>query len=156
MPTTFKSPYSTSFKSAVKRGTPCSVAVEKIAKRNNKTTTSVWNSLYKAGVCDRQKFNGKWIYWPAEGGKGNSTNWKPCQTDMWQNFVDWCVCSGTCTPQQLSNNTASQKAFMTYCKKFWGKQFNGTSTTTNGRKGTTRKNGSTTSYRFSTSRRKAA
>ena len=126
MPSSFKSPYATSFKSAVKRGTPCGVAVQNIAKRNSTSTTVVFNSLWKAGVCDRQKFNGKWIYWPCEGGKGKSADWKNCQLNMWQCFVDWCVCSGMCTPEQMTNNCGSQQAFMNWCKKHWNKQFNGT------------------------------
>lgn len=138
MPSTNTSPFATAFKSSIKRGVPCSVAVEKIAGRNNKTVNFVFNSLWKAGLCYRQKMNGQWIYWPCDGGKGNATNWKVCQSNMWQCFIDWCICCGVCTPQQLKNNCGSQIEFMNYCKKFWTKQFTGTTKTkSSGRRTTT-------------------
>jgi hypothetical protein len=132
MPSTFKSPFTTTFKSGIKRGVPCSVVVQNIANRNNKTCKFVFNSLWKAGVCNRQKMNGQWIYWPCDCKKANVTNVKNCQVNMWQCFVDWCMVSGVCTPDQMSNNCGSQSSFMNYCKKFWGKQFVGTT----GRTGT--------------------
>lgn len=151
MPSNYKSPFATSFKSAIKRGVPCSVAVNNIANRNNKTPKVVFESLFKAGLCFRQKFNGVWVYWACEGVKTNATNWKSCQTNMWQSFIDWCICSGVCTPEQLKNNCGSQVDFMNYCKKFFAKQFNGTvggnKTKTTGRKrtSTSRKVRTTTS-----------
>ena len=123
MPSNFKSPFTTTFKSGINRGVPCSVVVQNIANRNNKTVKFVFNSLWKAGVCNRQKINGQWIYWPCDCKKTNATNVKSCQVNMWQCFVDWCMCSGVCTPEQMSNNCGSQVNFMNYCKKFWGKQF---------------------------------
>ena len=57
MPSNYTSPFATSFKSAINRGTSWNVAVQNIANRNNKTVTFVWNSLFKAGLCNRQKFN---------------------------------------------------------------------------------------------------
>ena len=150
----FKSPYATSFNNCINRGVPCLIAVQGIAKRNNKTTNQVFESLHKAGCCYRQKFNGTWLYWPCEGSKTTSTNWKKAQINCWQNFVDWCICSGTCTPEQLWNNCGSQNNFMSYCKKFWGKQY----TTTTGSKTTTKrtdgrninsKSNTTRNYKFS-------
>jgi hypothetical protein len=123
MPTTYTSPFASSFKSAVKRGTSYTTAVENIAKRCNKSTNVVWNSLYKAGLCYRQKFNGQWIYWPCNGHKTNSTNWKMSQTHFWQFYCEWCIANGCCTPEQLKNHCGSQKEFMTWCRKFFGKQY---------------------------------
>ena len=54
MPSNYKSPFATTFKNGVKRGTPCSTVVESIAKRNNKTPKTVFESLWKAGLCFRQ------------------------------------------------------------------------------------------------------
>ena len=151
MPSTYKSPFATSFKSAIKRGTPCSVAVNNIAKRTKKSPTVVFNSLWKAGLCHRQKFNGQWVYWPSFTCKKSASNAKSCQADMWQCFVDWCVCSGFCTPEQLKNNCGSQQEFMTYCRKFWNKQYNtGTKTTTKRRTGTKSR---TTSYSWTGTRK---
>lgn len=117
------SPYAASFKSAIKRGTPCSTAVQNIAKRTNKPTTSIYNSLFKAGWVQRQKFNGQWIYWPTNCKKSNATHAKHAQWTCWQSFVDWCIAAGWCTPEQLHKHCGSQKAFMTFCRKFFAAQF---------------------------------
>ncbi|MHC5004035.1 MAG: hypothetical protein ACYTJ0_13015 [Planctomycetota bacterium] len=156
MPTTFKSPYATTFNNAVRRGVPCSVAVENIAKRNKKTVNNVFQSLYKAGCCYRQKMNGQWIYWPVNGVKGNATNHKCCQVNMWQCFVDWCICSGTCTPEQICNCCGSQTDFMKSCKKFWNKQFTTIVTKTRTTRGTKTRTSRTTtsrSYSFNSGRK---
>ena len=113
----YKSPFASAFKSAMKRGVPCSDAVCNIAKKNNKTTNAVFTSLWKAGLCWRQKFNGTWIYCPCENGKGKATNWKNCQVNMWQCFVDWCICSGTCTPDQMKKCMSSQSEFAMNARK---------------------------------------
>lgn len=124
MPTNPKSPFATSFKSAIKRGTPCSNAVNIIAKINKKSPKQVFESLFKAGLCFRQKFNGQWIYWSCNvNGKSNSSYRNECNTTMWQSFIDWCICSGFCTPEQMSKHAGSQKSFMTFCRKFFGQQF---------------------------------
>lgn len=129
MPTTFKSPFATSFKSAMNRGTSYTTAVVNIAKKNNTTTTNVWQSLYKAGLCWRQKFNGQWIYFPTSFGKSTSKTWKNAQFECWQWFCEFAIAQGFCTPQSMKNACGSQKDFMNFCKKFWGKQFSvGTST----------------------------
>ena len=128
MPTNFKSPYDTAFSTAIKKGTPCSIAVNDTANRRNMTPTTVFNSLFKAGLCFRQKFNGQWVYWAVEGKKSPATNWKNSQFNMWQNFIDWCIASGQCTPEQIWNNTGSQQEFMNWTKKFFNRQF----TTTTG------------------------
>lgn len=125
MPSTFKSPYASSFTSALKKGTPCHQVVWNISKRTNTAPNTIYQSLWKAGLCQRQKFNGAWLYWPTFGGLTNSTNWKKSQTQMWQWFVDWAVCSGWCTPNQLNNNKGTQQQFMNFCKKFFNSQFNG-------------------------------
>ena len=122
MPSQHQSPYASSFLSAIKKGTPCLVAVEKIASRCKKTPNMVFLSLFKAGLCDRQKFNGQWLYWPCEGRKCSATLAKGCQLQTWQCFIDWCIGTGCCTPEQLSNNSGSQKDFMDYCRKFFNRQ----------------------------------
>ena len=124
MPTNHKSPYASSFKSAVKNGTPCGVAVNSIAKNKGKTPKMVFESLFKAGLCFRQKFNGQFVYWTSEKcKKGTATHRNGCQNNMWQNFIDWCISSGFCTPEQLKNHCGSQQEFMAYCRKFFAKQF---------------------------------
>jgi hypothetical protein len=130
MPSKFKSPYSGPFTTGVKNGTPASTVVWNISKKTNTPTNTIWNSLYKAGLCYRQKFNGTWIYWPSFPVK-KSTKWSNhAQTSMWQCFVDWCVSSGWCTPHQFNNWSGNQKQFMTFCRNFFGKQFTGTPNTT--------------------------
>ena len=158
MPSNYTSPFATSFKSAINRGTSWNVAVQNIANRNNKTVTFVWNSLFKAGLCNRQKFNGQWVYWPNNCKKSNATNCKNIQFNTWQWFCEWALMSGFCTPAQLNNNKGSQKEFMNYCRKFFAKQFvttnntkkSNTKTTRKGVKRTTSKN---RSYKFPTSRK---
>lgn len=118
----YKSPFATSFKSAVKRGTSYNVAVENIASKNKKTVQFVWESLWKAGLANRQKFNGQWLYWPANVTKANAKTWKHTQWNAWQWFVEWALTTGNVTPEQL-NKLSNQKDFMTFCKKFWGKQY---------------------------------
>lgn len=120
----YTSPFASNFNSAIKRGTPCSVAINSIAKSKSKTPKFIFESLFKAGLCSRQKFNGQWIYWTNQPSKkSNATTRNDCQNNMWQNFIDWCICSGFCTPEQLSNHSGSQKEFMSFCKKFFAKQF---------------------------------
>ena len=125
MPSTYTSPYATAFKAAMKRGTSYNTAVNSIAGRSSKSTEQVWNSLYKAGLCFRQKFNGQWIYFPWDISKSNSTTWKNSQFNSWQWFTEWCITSGNCRPEQFKNNCGSQKEFMTWCRKYFGKQFSG-------------------------------
>lgn len=126
MPSTFKSPYASSFASAIKKGTPCHQAVWNIAKRTNTAANTIYQSLWKAGYCQRQKLNGQWVYWSSFGGATNATKWKTSQYHMWQWFVDWAVASGWCTPQQLNSHKGTQQQFMNFCKKFFNSQFNGT------------------------------
>jgi hypothetical protein len=165
MPSTYQSPFATSFNSAIRRGTPCHVVVQNIAKRTNKTPKTIFESLYKAGLCYRQKFNGQYIYWPCNGVKGNATNYKSCQVEMWQCFVDWCICNGVCTPEQLQKCCGGQNVFMNNCKKFWNKQMTTSSSTvrktsrrrtTTGRTSKTTRKGTSRSYSFSGARLRRA
>lgn len=153
----FNSPYASSFKSAVKRGTPCSVAVNNIANKKKTTCKTVFESLCKAGLCNKQKFNGQWIYWPCDelvGKKSSATQCKTAQTMCWQSFIDWCICNGCCTPVQLDKCKGSQSNFMKFCKKFWSKQFTtSTKTTAKSSRKSTSKSTSRSSYRFPTSGR---
>jgi len=123
MPTKYTSPYASAFKSAVRRGTSYNTAVFNIAKRWKKTPEYVWESLYKAGFCYRQKFNGQWIYFPKQVWKFPAATWKTSQFYTWQWFTEWCITSGFCTPEQFYNHCGSQQDFMTYFRKFWGKQY---------------------------------
>ena len=148
MPTKYKSPFTTSFKSAVKRGTPWFTVVENIAQRHKKTTTYVWNSLWKAGVVQRTKFNGQWIYWPNEFKKTNAKNSKQNQYYMWQWFVNWSFSQGWVKPEDFKKWSGSQKHFMTYFRKFWNKQYTPTTKTKKPRKRTTKNKKRTTTRAF--------
>ena len=158
MPSTSKSPYATSFNSAIKRGTPAGTAVNAIAKRTGKRPSAVFSSLHKAGLCHRQKFNGQWIYCPCDAGKTNSTNWKNSQFNSWQWFAEWCIASGFVTPEQFKKNCGSQKDFMNWSRKYFGKQFTWTNSTTNKTRKTTKARKTSTtkskSYKFPTNKSK--
>ena len=146
------SPFSKSFNNAITRGVPCSTAIENIAKRTGKTPNFVMNSLCKSGDIYRQKFNGQWVCWPCNVTKKSTAKvCKEVQCDMWQNFVDWCICSGQCTPEQMKKACSSQKTFMTFCKKFWGRQFPKATTTKRRTSTTSRKRTTTTSRKRTTS-----
>jgi hypothetical protein len=153
MPSTYTSPYASAFKSAIKRGTSWNVAVNNIASRNNKSPEAVWASLYKADLCFRQKFNGKWIYVPWTAKKTNATTSKGSQFNSWQWFTEWCIASGYATPEQFKKNAGSQKEFMTWCRKFFGKQFTTSTTSSTTKRRSTRKS---TSRKSSTSRRRTS
>ena len=157
MPANSTSPHATSFKSAIKRGTPAGIAVDAIAQRSNTRPGAVFSSLHKAGLCHRQKFNGQWVYWACEGRKSNATVTKSRQSDFWQSFIDWCVASGHCTPDQLAGKISSQQEFMNYCRGFFNRQFSGASSSsrsgrtakrTVSRKRTTARKSRPTSYKF--------
>ncbi|MCI0362424.1 MAG: hypothetical protein L0Y44_05755 [Phycisphaerales bacterium] len=126
MPSKFNSPYASPFKTAVKSGTPCSTVVNNICKRTGKPVSTVVKSLVKAGICFSQKFNGTLVYWPAFPVRGTSNTINTSQTTLWQAFIDWCILNRWCTPSQLKRNATNQKAFMSFCKSFFGRQFVGT------------------------------
>jgi hypothetical protein len=141
MPSTFTSPYATSFKTGCKNGTPCSVVVHNIAKRTNKPVNTIVKSLCNAGLCECVKFNGTWVYWPTFKTSSTSTTCNTTHANMWQNFVEWCVANNYCTPNQLTKYSTNQKTFMNFCKSFFGKQFtNGSKFYTNGSTKSTGKN----------------
>jgi hypothetical protein len=147
MPSKFKSPYGTTFTTGVKNGTPCSTVVWNISKKTNKPVNTIWNSLYKAGLCWRTKFNGTWLYWPSftfNYKKCSSTNRNTTHTNMWQCFVDWCMCNGYCTPTQFKNNSSSQKSFMNFCRSFFSKQYTWSTSTSSKR--TTKRTPKTKTY----------
>lgn len=159
MASTYTSPYASSFKSALKRGTSYNTAVQNIASRNNKTPEQVWQSLFKADLCFRQKFNGQWLYFPYDASKTKATNWKTTQFNSWQWFTEWCIASGFATPDQFKNNCGSQKDFMNWSRKYFGKQFNWNGTTTNKstktrktRRTSAKRTTSSKSYKFPTSK----
>lgn len=126
MPSNFKSPHGSSFNTAIKNGTPCGIAIFKIAKRIGKNPSVVGNSLFRAGLVFRQKFNGQWVFWPVNGKRCSAAKFKPVHTQMWQCFIDWAICNGFCKPEQLNNHSGSQKEFMTFCRNFFAKQFGST------------------------------
>jgi hypothetical protein len=125
MPSKNISPYASQFKSGIKGGAPCSVVVAQIARRTGKPVTAIYNSLFKAGLCFRQKFNGTWLYWPTFVAAGSATTINKCQTNLWQCLIDWCVLSRNTTPGKLRNKIASQTEFMTFGRSLFGKQFAG-------------------------------
>ena len=159
MPSTYTSPYASSFNAAIKRGASYTTAVQNIADRKNKNSAAVWESLFKAGHCFRQKFNGKWIYFPCNVKKANATTRSVTQYNSWQWFCEWCLTSGLATPAQFNNHTGSQKEFMTWCRKFFGRQFAATTKTTRrktARRKTTRSKSVRTKSAPSKSRRRSA
>src|SRR5690348_5844481 len=109
--TTTKSPYATAFVNGVKNGMPCGMVVSAISRKTGKSTTAIFKSLTKAGWCKCQKVNGQWIYWPTIKTRTNKTNATTCKVMMWQNFADWCMASGTCTPTTFNTKSTSTKAF---------------------------------------------
>lgn len=157
MATTYTSPYATTFKAALKRGTSYNNAVWSIAQRWNVSPDQVWNSLYKAGLCFRQKFNGQWVYCPWDCKKKcSTTTQKFCQNNTWQWFCEWCLACGYCTPNAMYNHCGSQKEFMTFCKKFFGKQYVWSKKTTNRSRKFTKTGSKRKSYRFPTTVRRHA
>ena len=115
MPTQYQSPYAATFRAAVRGGTQASKAVAAIAKHNNTTPTTVYTSLYKAGVCNRQKCNGQWVYWPCDGAKASSKHARNSQAEIWQQVIDWCIVSGQYSPAQVTNSADNQQHFVTFC-----------------------------------------
>ncbi|MCA9285617.1 MAG: hypothetical protein KDA22_10395 [Phycisphaerales bacterium] len=148
MPNTTKSPYTTSFCNAINRGTPCWTAICNIANRNGTTPNVVGNSLCKAGCCCRQKFNGQWIFFPTFSGKWNATQGKKCHTNMWQSFVDFCMCSGICTPKQMLNCCGSQAGFVKGCRPFWTKACSTPTPSSNFKKGSKKATGRNTGWTY--------
>lgn len=156
MSNTYKSPFATAFKAGVNRGTSYNHVVWNIAKRSNKSPEFVWESLFKANLCWRQKFNGQWIYFPCELKKSNATTVKFGQYNMWQWFCEWCLTSGTCTPEQLHKHHGSQKEFMTWCRKFWSAQYTTAKTTKKRPVSKSRNYSFATATKSRSTRRKAA
>ncbi|MBX3372337.1 MAG: hypothetical protein KF817_00745 [Phycisphaeraceae bacterium] len=130
MPSNYNSPFATPFKSACNRGVSYNAAVLNIANRYGVTVNKVWESLYKSGCCQRQKFNGQWIYFPTTWTKKNLTTSKNAQCSTWQNFIEWCLATGVCTPHTLYNASGTQSAFMKSCRNWWNRQYTGTIATT--------------------------
>ena len=153
MPRTYTSPFASSFNAAIKRGGSYNTAVQNIASRTGKSPEFVWDSLHKAGHCFRQKFNGKYIYFPWNVKKANSTTWKNSQVNSWQWFCEWCLIHGIATPDQFNNHTGSQKDFMSWCRKFFGRQFNWTTTKSGRGKSAGSKSSRGKSYKFPSSKR---
>ncbi len=131
---TYKSPYASAFNTGISRGTSFNTVVASIAKRQGKTPQQVWESLFKADHCYRQKFNGQWIYWPIEHVKTSGTSRKASQLQQWQWFTEWVITNGLATPEKFFKNTGSQQEFMTFARKYFGKQFVWTTTKSKSRK----------------------
>ena len=154
MPSNPKSPYASSFNSAVKNGTPGGLAIFNIAKRTGKNPSVIGNSLFHAGLVFRQKFNGQWVFWPVNGKRSSAAKFKPVHTQMWQCFIDWAICNGFCKPEQLEKHIGSQKEFMTFCRKFFAKQYGSAtptkqkSTTTRASKSPSRKSRTSSTYAY--------
>ena len=125
----FQSPFASSFRSAVRRGVPASQAVHGIAQRSRKSETVIFQSLFKADLVWRQKFNSQWIWWAADGRKAQSSQTRSSQFGLWQSFVDWAIASGHVTPEQIQQHSGSQQQFSLFLRKFFGGQFGSTSST---------------------------
>ena len=156
MPSTFKSPFATGFKSAVNRGVSYNQAVENLARRSGVTENKVWESLYKAGCCNRQKFNGQWIYFPNFNAKWTATTARSTQFNTWQCFIEWCLTNGICTPTTLSKKCGSQNAFMNACKTWWNRQFTGSAVTVTKAKAKSKKSGTKTGAKRTSTKKSAA
>ena len=141
MPSQPKSPYATSFRSALNRGIPAGSAVAAISKRTSKNPSQIFTSLHKSGLCDRQKLNGQWVYWPAEQPKKSASQAKGSQVQMWQHFIDWAIASGNCKPEQLERNSGSQNDFMSYCRKYFNRQISGSTSSPSSTRKSSRKSG---------------
>jgi len=118
------SPYTQAFVAGCRTGQPCSTVINNICKRTGKNFNTVCASLCKAGVCRGQKFNGQWICWPNFKVPTNNTWSKKAQWNLWQGFVDWCVTSGYCTPNNLNTKSATgnQAQFMKNCQSLMSTQ----------------------------------
>jgi len=112
--------FGSTFKSAVKRGTPASTVVWNIAQKTGKSETFVWNWLFKNGFVNRRKFGSNFIYWPNFdfNAKSNQNN----KVFSFQQFVNWAIASGYCTPQQISG-LKSQNDFINFFGPFFANQF---------------------------------
>jgi len=113
--------FATTFKSAVNRGTPATVAVQNIAKKSRKTEAQVWNALFNDGYVNRKKINGSFVYWPNFQPKTKPSN-KNFKTFGFQQFVNWAIVSGYCTPEQVAN-LKTQKDFFNFFGPFFASQF---------------------------------
>lgn len=113
----FKSPFTSSFNTVTKRGTPASFAVASIAKRTKKSPAQIFESLYKAGQVYRQRVNGQWIFWPVHGTKANASMTRTVRQSAWQAWVDWAIASGWATPEQVSSHTANQQQFTRFVQR---------------------------------------
>lgn len=113
------SPFASAFRSAISRGTPSTTAVQSIARRRGTTPTAVFQSLHRSGVVQRQRFNGKWVYWPVTATKGKKSNISTIQTNLFQQIIDWAIASGSITPKQLQNAKGSQQQFVKVGRKFF-------------------------------------
>ena len=122
------SPFSSSFQASARRGTPCSVAVANIAKRQNKTTNQVYQSLYKACIVNRQKINGQWVYWAVQARKSTGPVARQAQAALWQSYVDWALANGHTTPGKIAGHMSSRDEFQGHFKRFFAKQFSVTKT----------------------------
>lgn len=123
MPSTRKSPFATSFKSFIKKGVPCGQAVSQIAKRSNKNPNTVFQSLWSAGLVNKTKVNGQWVFWAATPVKSSTKNAKVSQGQLWQNFIDWCFVTGNCTPAQIKKYCKNPSQFFAFATKLMNKQF---------------------------------
>lgn len=146
--------FGASFRNAVKRGTPATTAVWNIARKHGKTETAIWNWLFNNGFVNRKKVGGSWVYWPnfEFNGKTNTGGFKPFS---FQQFINWAIASGYCTPQQV-NQLKTQKDFFNFFGPFFAQQFGWT--VLSGWNATQVKNfgGGTTSNGRSTSKKRTA
>lgn len=121
------SPFTSSFTTAIKNGTPCWTAINNISRKTGKSPKSIISSLRKAGVVHTQTFHGQPVCWPAFPVKTSRTNAKTCQYNQVQWFISWCLSTGIVTPRQFTSWTRSPATFVSNCRKIVARQFAGTS-----------------------------
>jgi hypothetical protein len=95
-----------SFKTGIKNGKSPVACVNAIANRTGKTPSFVWNNLKTNGYAWCTKFNGQNFWFPTfkPTGKGGTF----CETQCWENLVQYAVYKGWVTPNQLSHWNKSQ------------------------------------------------
>ncbi len=103
-----KSPYATAFQSAIRRGIPAGEAVTAISRRHNKAAQIIFGSLYKAGLVQRRRIDGQWIYWPVQKLARSASAVRLSRARLWQSVIDVCIADGSCGPEQVQAITGDQ------------------------------------------------
>lgn len=103
--------YGQSFKTGIKNGKTPVAVVETIAKRVGKTPSYVWNQLKKQGFAYNVSFKGQNCWFPTFKPTGNAKGWKTCESQCWENVIQFAIYKGWVTPEQLNNWNNTQIAW---------------------------------------------